>query len=158
LPPITTVSPTPTWAHSPETNRKEKNVRILAKKGSFLAALAAIVGLSVGSLAFSQAVTFGAETDVGSETDATVGNSAGIPDGSNFPVVGGAPIGQPPAAPIDPGTGAGGTVGGDANALPSTGSGGYLDASANSSLPFALVAFAVAVALTGSMAWVHSRK
>ena len=128
-------------------------MRILAKKGTFLAALAAIVGLSIGSLAFSQAVTFGAETDVGSETDVGVG---GLPSGDQFPVLGGSPIGQPPAAPIDPNNS--GAVGGDANALPSTGSGGYLDSSTSSSLPYALVAFAVALALTGSMAWVHSRK
>ena len=127
-------------------------MRILAKKGTFLAALAAIVGLSIGSLAFSQAVTFGAETDVGSETDVAVG---GLPSGDQFPVLGGSPIGQPPAAPIDPNSGA---VGANANALPSTGSGGYLDSSTSSSLPYALVAFAVALALTGSMAWVHSRK
>ena len=124
-------------------------MRILAKKGTFLAALAAIVGLSIGSLAFSQAVTFGAETDVGSETDVGLGV---LPPGSQSPVVG-SPIGQPPAAPIDPNSGAVG-----ANALPSTGSGGYLDSSTSSSLPYALVAFAVALALTGSMAWVHSRK
>ena len=122
------------------------NVGILAKKGTFLAAVAAIVALSIGSLAFSQAVTFGAETDV------VVG---GEPSSAQFPTVGGAPIGQPPAAPVDPGNS--GAVGGDANALPSTGSGGYLDSS-SSSLSYALVAFAVAVALTGSMAWVHSRK
>jgi hypothetical protein len=127
------------------------NVRILAKKGTFLASLAAIVGLSIGSLAFSQAVSFGAETDGGSETDVTPATV----DSSQFPTLGGAPIGQPPAAPIDPNAGA---VGGDANALPSTGSGGYLDADSSGSLPYALVALAVAVALTGSMAYVASRK
>ncbi len=131
------------------------NLAILNKKGTFLAALAAIVGLSIGSLAFSQTITFGAETDVG---------GGGTPAASTeFPVVGGAPIGQPPAAPVNPGNsgaigpGNSGAIGGDANALPSTGSGGYLDSS-SSSLPYALVALAVAVALTGSMAWVHSRK
>ena len=127
------------------------NVGILAKKGTFLATVAAVVGLTVGSLAFSQAVSFGAETDVGSGSD----SGTAQPSNSQFPVVGGAPIGQPPAAPVDPGNS--GAVGGDANALPSTGSGGYLD-SGSSSLPYALVAFAVAVALTGSLAWVHSRK
>jgi hypothetical protein len=127
------------------------NVGILAKKGTFLATVAAVVGLTIGSLAFSQAVSFGAETDVGSGSD----SGTAQPSNSQFPVVGGAPIGQPPAAPVDPGNS--GAVGGDANALPSTGSGGYLD-SGSSSLPYALVAFAVAVALTGSMAWVHSRK
>jgi hypothetical protein len=101
---------------------------------------------------FSQAVTFGAETDVGSGNS----NQGGTPSNSQFPVVGGAPIGQPPAAPVDPGNS--GAVGGDANALPSTGSGGYLDSGSSSSLPYALVAFAVAIALTGSLAWVHNRK
>lgn len=127
------------------------NVGILAKKGTFLATVAAVVGLTVGSLAFSQAVSFGAETDVGSGSD----SGTAQPSNSQFPVVGGAPIGQPPAAPVDPGNS--GAVGGDANALPSTGSGGYLD-SGSSSLPYALVAFAVAIALTGSLAWVHNRK
>jgi hypothetical protein len=137
------------------------NVGILAKKGMFLAALATIVGLSVGSLAFSRAVTFGAETDTGAETD--VGGETPLATNDQFPQLGGspnAPAGQPPAAPIDPGSAGGptGGVGGDANALPSTGSGGYLDAGSSSSLPYALVAFAVAIALTGSMAWVHNRK
>jgi hypothetical protein len=130
------------------------NVRILAKKGTFLASLAAIVGLSIGSLAFSQAVSFGAETDGGSETDVSVGDGDPAPSNSQAPTVG-APTGQPPAAPIDPNAGA---VGGDANALPSTGSGGYLDADSSGSLPYALVALAVAIALTGSMAYVASRK
>lgn len=130
------------------------NVGILAKKGTFLAALAAIVGLSIGSLVFSQAVTFGAETDV----------DPGTPQATNdqFPALGGSPntpASLPPAAPVDPGNAGGptGGVGGKANALPSTGSGGYLDSS-SSSLPYALVAFAVAIALTGSLAWVHNRK
>lgn len=127
------------------------NVGILAKKGTFLATVAAVIGLSVGSLAFSQAVTFGAETDVGGGSD----SGTAQPSNSQFPVVGGAPIGQPPAAPVDPGNS--GAVGGNANSLPSTGSGGYLD-SGSSSLPYALVAFAVAIALTGSLAWVHNRK
>jgi hypothetical protein len=130
------------------------NVGILAKKGTFLAALAAVIGLSIGSLALSQAVTVGAETDVGGGNS---GQSGQTPSNSQFPVVGGAPIGQPPAAPVDPGSSNSGAVGGDANALPSTGSGGYLDSS-SSSLPYALVALAVAVALTGSLAWVHNRK
>jgi hypothetical protein len=129
------------------------NVGILAKKGTFLAALAAVIGLSIGSLALSQAVTVGAETDVGGGNS---GQSGQTPSNSQFPVVGGAPIGQPPAAPVDPGNS--GAVGGDANALPSTGSGGYLDSGSSSSLPYALVAFAVAIALTGSLAWVHNRK
>jgi hypothetical protein len=136
---------------------------ILAKKGLFLAAMLAVVGLSVGSLAFSQTVSFGAETDTGSETDVGSGETP-IATNDQFPVVGGPVVGQPPAAPVDPGSGSGagatgntGGVGGDANALPSTGSGGYLD-SGSSSLPYALVAFAVAIALTGSLAWVHARK
>jgi hypothetical protein len=137
------------------------NVGILAKKGTFLAALAAIVGLSIGSLVFSQAVTFGAETDTGAETDVDPGTPQATND--QFPALGGSPntpAGQPPAAPVDPGSAGGptGGVGGNANALPSTGSGGYLDSSSSSSLPYALVAFAVAIALTGSLAWVHNRK
>ncbi|HWC28818.1 MAG TPA: hypothetical protein VG845_01940 [Dehalococcoidia bacterium] len=137
---------------------------ILAKKGMFLAGLAAVVGLSLGSLVFSQAVVIGAETD-GSQTDVEIDPGTAQATNDQFPQLGGPPIiGQPPAAPIDPAGGGGatgganaGAVGGDANALPSTGSGGYLN-SGTSSLPYALVAFAVAIALTGSMAWVHSRK
>ena len=145
------------------------NVGILGKRGTFLAAIAAVVGLSIGSFAFSQTASFGAETD-GSETDAYVPiNSPNVPiyggsdpSAANFPVVGGSPrAGLPPAAPVDSGSGGGGGssggVGGGASSLPSTGSGGYLDSS-SSSLPYALVAFAVAVALTGSLAWVHSRR
>jgi hypothetical protein len=142
---------------------------ILANRGTFLAALAAIVGLSIGSLAFTQTASFGAETD-GSETDAAVASpdvpiyGGSIVSGANFPVVGGSPsAGLPPAAPVAGGGGSGGGggntggVGGGANTLPSTGSGGYLDSS-SSSLPYAFVAFAVALALTGSLAWVHSRR
>ena len=132
---------------------------MLAKKATFLGVMAAAVAVTFGSLAFSQDVTFGAETDA-SETDVTVPY---VPDPTNaqFPVVGGSPSipeepGTPPAAPLDDSNDAG--VGADANSLPSAGSGGYLDTSNSNALAYALMAFAIAIGMTGSIAWISSRK
>ena len=134
-------------------------MRTLARKATFLGAVAAVVAVTVGSLALSQDVTFGAETD-GSETDVEVGTQIPDPVDSQFPQLGGSPAipdseSIPPAAPLD---GNDGAVDGNANALPSAGSGGYLGASGSNTLAYALMAFAIAIVMTGSIAWVSNRK
>ncbi len=135
-------------------------MRTLAKKATLLGVVAAVVAVTVGSLVFSQGVTFGAETDVGSETDVIVPY---VPDPTNaqFPVVGGSPAipdfeAAPPAAPLDNGNNA--AVDANANSLPSAGNGGYLDSSNSNTMAYALMAFAIAIVMTGSIAWVSSRK
>ena len=135
-------------------------MRTLAKKATFLGVVAAVVAVTVGSLAFSQDVTFGAETD-SSDTDVSV--DTGVPDPTNeqFPVVGGSSAipdqeSIPPAAPLDDGND--GSVGANANSLPSAGSGGYLGSSGSNTLAYALMAFAIAIVMTGSIAWVSSRE
>ena len=132
-------------------------MRTLAKKATFLGVIAAVVAVTVGSLAFSQDVIAGHETDP-SETDV----STFVPDPTNsqfpqFPIVGEMPDEEsiPPAAPLNDGNDA--SVGGDANSLPSAGSGGYLGSDSNT-LAYALMAFAIAIVMTGSVAWVSSRE
>ncbi len=122
--------------------------------------MAAVIAVTVGSLALSQDVTFGAETD-GSETDVS---SYGGPDPTNeqFPVAGGSTTPPdeesiPPAAPVDD-TNDGSVGGVNANTLPSAGSGGYLDSSNTNTLVYGLMAFALAIVMTGSVAWASSRK
>ena len=137
-------------------------MRTLAKKATFLGVMAAVVAVSVGSLVFSQGVTFGAETDAGSETDV----APYIPDPTNeqFPMVGGELVipenVAPPAAPVDSSGNDGNSaaVGADANSLPSAGNGGYLVSGESNTLAYALMAFAIAIVMTGTIAWVSSRE
>lgn len=131
---------------------------MLAKKATFLGVMVAVVAVTVGSLAFSQDVTFGAETDTGAETDVFVPD----PTNDQFPTVGGsseipdeAPI--PPAAPLDD-DGNDASVGANVNGLPSAGNGGYLASSNSNTLAYALMAFAMTIVMTGSVVWVSSRK
>ncbi|HEU0072469.1 MAG TPA: hypothetical protein VFS30_00520 [Dehalococcoidia bacterium] len=127
-------------------------MEFLTRKLPLIAALVAIVGISVGSLALSQTPSYGAETDV----------DVYIPDPteSQFPQLGGSPAVLPPAAPLDAGDdGSSGAVGADTDALPAAGSGGYLNSASNSKAVSAgAIALMIALGLTGSLAWVYARK
>ena len=105
----------------------------LTQKLPFIVTLMAIVGVTIGSLAFSQTLTVGAETDVGLETDVFLPHPVDAP--IQQPVS--TPAALPPAAPLDDADdgnddGNDGAVAADANALPSAGSGGYLNSQPDS--------------------------
>ncbi|HEX5140825.1 MAG TPA: hypothetical protein VFX19_07765 [Dehalococcoidia bacterium] len=135
-----------------------------ARKLPFLAGVAALLTLSVGSLVISQGVV-GAQTDSGVETDAPVDNND-----NNQGVIDQTPA-LPPAAPVDTnplnagtaGTGnsnanANANAGVDAAGLPATGNGGYLDSSGSSTSTLYMIISVVAmVGLSGSLIYARSR-
>ena len=128
----------------------------LSKKLPFLMTLMAVVGVSIGTLAFSQAVGVGAETDVGLETDVFVPD----PINAQPPQPGGSPVALPPAAPLDEpdDDDNDGAVAADAAALPATGSGGYLNSEASTGATAGYILALLAAGLTlGGAALAYAR-
>jgi hypothetical protein len=135
---------------------------------AFMSVLAAGLLLAAATFVLPSAKTYGSETDVAvaQAADAYARELAAAqksqppaaPQGSTAPAPSqaSAPAAQapaPPAAPLDNA----GTASSPA-ALPSTGSGGYLNQPATTSMGYILVGIGLALMGSGSLVWAVSRK
>jgi uncharacterized membrane protein len=140
---------------------------------AFMSVLAAGLLLATATFVLPSAKTYGSETDVTNQkiADGIARELAAAqnqkppaaPQGSTAPSQ--APAAQapaPPAAPLDNAPAAAGSDNaGAANspvALPSTGSGGYLNQPATTSMGYILVGIGLALMGSGSLVWAVSRK
>ena len=144
---------------------------------AFMSVLAAGLLLAAATFVLPSAKTYGSETDITNQkiADGIARELAAAqnqkppaaPQGSTAPAPSqaSAPAAQapaPPAAPLDNAPAAAGSdntgTAGSPAALPSTGSGGYLNQPATTSMGYILVGIGLALMGSGSLVWAVSRK